>query len=270
MTMKRAYVTTISGGDAYVPGVEALGRSLAASGTNVPRVALVTAEVTLGARHRLEAQGWSLHEIEPLASPNPEAVLIFPRFAQTFTKLRAFGLAEFDKIVLLDADTIVLRNVEELFERPSFSAAPDFFLPDRFNSGVMVIEPSPALFATLEQALHGSHSYDGGDQGFLNEFFPTWYEGAPAHRLRSGYNLHHFVFQFLLGRKALRQHVLDEVRIIHFTLQKPWQSVTLSGGADLWWNFYFSAHPEKANPWHRRIHQLEDWTFDSVVRALGG
>lgn len=268
--MRQAYVTTLSGGDAYLPGVEALGRSLAATGTTIPRVALITDDVSEEARAQLTEQGWQLRVIEPVASPDPKATQIYPRFAKTFTKLRAYGLNDFDKIVLLDADTVVLRNVDDLFARPSFSAAPDFFLPDRFNSGVMVIEPSPALFARLEQALYGSGSYDGGDQGFLNEFFPTWYEGPPAHRLRAGYNLHHFVFQFLLGRDALRDHVLQEVRIIHFTLQKPWQNVTLSGGADLWWRFYFEAHPEEDRPWRRRLHQLEDWSFDSVVRALGG
>lgn len=268
--MRRAYVTTLSGGDAYLPGVEALGRSLVGTGTSASRVVLITEDVSAVARAQLQEQGWQLQLIEPIPSPDPDAAPLYARFSKTFTKLRAFGLSDFDKIVLLDADTVVLRNVDDLFERPSFSAAPDFFLPDRFNSGVMVVEPSPALFATLEQALHKCRSYDGGDQGFLNEFFPTWYEGPSAHRLRAGYNLHHFVFQFLLGRETLREQVLDEVRIIHFTLQKPWQNVTLSGGADLWWRFYFEAHPEEDRPWRRRLHQLEDWSFDSLVRVMGG
>jgi len=40
------------------------------------------------------------------------------RFARTYSKLRAFDLVEFDKIVFLDADTLVLRNIDELFARP--------------------------------------------------------------------------------------------------------------------------------------------------------
>lgn len=47
---KRAFVTTLSGGDAYVPGLEALGRSLSASGTAVPRVALITRRCAQRAR----------------------------------------------------------------------------------------------------------------------------------------------------------------------------------------------------------------------------
>ena len=34
------------------------------------------------------------------------------RFAHVFTKLRALSLAEFDKVVLLDTDLLVRRNVD--------------------------------------------------------------------------------------------------------------------------------------------------------------
>ncbi len=32
----------------------------------------------------------------------------------------------------------VLANVDELFRRPAFAAAPDVFPPDKFNAGVLV------------------------------------------------------------------------------------------------------------------------------------
>jgi glycogenin glucosyltransferase len=268
--MRHAYVTTLCGGDGYLPGVEVLGRSLAETGTQIPRFAMVTADVSAAARATLRAQGWNVGEIEPIESPTAETTQLFPRFAMTFTKLRAFGLAQFDKLVLLDADTVVLRNVDDLFERPGFAAAPDFFLPDRFNSGVMVIEPSAALFDTLHEALVRVGSYDGGDQGFLNEMVPDWYARPVAYRLPAGYNMHHFVFQFLHAHEALRKRLKDEVRIVHFTLQKPWQSVTLSGGSEMWWKYFYEAHPGAESRWRKRVHRLEDWSFDSIVHALSG
>lgn len=268
--MSEAYVTTVCGGDAYIPGVEVLGRSLFETGTKIPRVALVTHDVSTAACRRLAAQGWEISLTEEIANPRPECRGTFPRFAKTFTKLRAFGLDQFEKIVLLDGDTVVLRNIDNLFERPSIAAAPDFFLPDRFNSGVMVIEPSTEFFARVEAALIDKGSYDGGDQGFLNEFFPTWYEGPGAHRLRAADNLHHFVFQFLLSREGLRERILSEVRVVHFTLQKPWMGATFSGGSQLWWDFFFGVHPKLDSPFRRRLHRLEDWSFESAVRALGG
>jgi hypothetical protein len=52
--MQYAYVTTLCGGDAYLPGVEVLGRSLMASGTREVRLAMVTPDVSTEARRRLQ------------------------------------------------------------------------------------------------------------------------------------------------------------------------------------------------------------------------
>ena len=269
--MTHAYVTMLSGdGSAYVPGVEALGHSLTASGTSEPRIVMVTPEVPPAERAHLASQGWLIRDVEPIDNPNPEASLLFARFGKVFTKLRAWDLADLDKVVLLDADTVVLRNIDDLFARPDFAAAPDFFLPDRFNSGVMVLAPSAAVFRAMLDQLRDSSSYDGGDQGFLNRFFPDWYAMPVANRLPIAYNVHHFVFQFLCAHESLKRGFLDEVRVVHYTLQKPWMTTTVSGGSSLWWNQFFGAHPEQDAAWKRRLHQLEDWSFESMVAALSG
>jgi len=127
--MKTAYVTTLCNGEGYLPGVEALGKSLEAHGTKIPRIV-----------KRLTEQGWQVREVEPLENPNPDTAQLFERFRSVYTKLRAWELVDIDKVVLLDADMITLQNIDDLFERPSIAAAPDFFLPDRFNSGLMVID----------------------------------------------------------------------------------------------------------------------------------
>ena len=41
------------------------------------------------------------------------------------TKLRAFGLTQFKKIVFLDADIMVLKNLDQLFEKPPMTSALD-------------------------------------------------------------------------------------------------------------------------------------------------
>jgi glycogenin glucosyltransferase len=267
--MKRhAYVTVVCGGDAYVPGAEVLGRSLFSTGTSIRRLALVSADVGAEARLRLARQGWELLEIEEIPSPSPATAQLYPRFARTFSKLRAFGLSGLDKIALLDSDTVVLRNVDDLFERPSIAAAPDFFLPDRFNSGVLVVDPSPALFEEVYARLAQLGSYDGGDQGFLNEYFSGWYAAPVAHRLPAGYNMHHFIFQFMLSHASLRDRVLEEAKIIHFTLQKPWMGRMSSGGSELWWNMFREAHPERSASVRDYLHRLEDWSFERAVHLL--
>jgi hypothetical protein len=267
--MNTAYVTTLCNGAGYVPGVEVLGKSLDRSDASHDKLLLVTPDVPVDARRGLEQKGWRTHEICPIENPHPIEGQFFERFAATFTKLRAFELTQYDKLVLLDADTIVLQNIDDLFERPAIAAAPDFLLPDRFNSGVMVIAPERGLFERMMDALADSPSYDGGDQGFLNTFFPDWYRGPAAHRLPCGYNMHQFIFQFLRAQPALRAQVEREAKVIHYTVQKPWLSAsTLAGGSEAWWDVYFDVHPDKASGWRRRMHAIEDWSFDQMLRTV--
>lgn len=269
--METAFVTTLCNGGGYVPGIEALGKSLDLAGSRHPKVLLVTADVPRAARDQLTAEGWVVRETLPIDNPNPATRQLYDRFGSTFTKLRVFGLDELDKVVFLDGDTIVLQNVDELFDRPAFAAAPDFFLPDRFNSGVMVIEPSAELFERITDALFDAPSYDGGDQGFLNTFMPDWYAMPVEHRLPCGYNMQHFIFQFLRGHESLRAQLEREAKIIHYSVQKPWLAkATLTGGSEAWWRMYFGAHPEQGQRWKRRLHSAEDWSFDKLVNALIG
>ncbi len=267
--MKTAYATTLCNGDGYVPGVETLGKSLRARGTQVPMVAMVTEDVSQEARARLMEQGWRIRNVEPVRNPSPATMQLFPRFDNVFTKLRAWELTDFDKVVFLDADTLVLQNIDELFDRPEIAAAPDFFMSDRFNSGVMVLAPSQRTFDRMVKALSSADSYDGGDQGFLNSYFENWYGMSVEHRLPAGYNMHHFVYQFLQAHSSVCKELDKEIKILHYTLQKPWiGKATVSGGSEVWWRVYFDAHPEEDASWKRKLHSLEDWSFDAVVSAL--
>ncbi len=62
----------------------------------------------------------------------------------------------------MDADCVVLRSIDDLFQREELSAAPDAGWPDCFNSGVFVFQPSKdtynklMLFASQQNA-----SFDG-------------------------------------------------------------------------------------------------------------
>lgn len=68
-----------------------------------------------------------------------------------FNKFRIWQLTEYEKIVYLDLDVLVVENIDELFERPDLSAAPDILTGDKFNSGVLVIKPSMAFASTFQR-----------------------------------------------------------------------------------------------------------------------
>jgi len=269
--MKKAYTTVLTHGDAYAPGVEVLGHSLRATGTKEAMVLLVTADVPERARTRLGRAGWTIREIDVIKNPVPAKQQLFPRFDKVFSKLRSWELEEFDKVVLLDADMVVTQSLDSLFDRPELAAAPDFLRPDRFNSGLLVLEPSKKKLEGMLTALAESPSYDGGDQGFLNVYFGDWYRGAPERRLPTWYNLPSFIYQFMRAHPSLRDEVEREVRVIHYTVQKPWKSATtVTGGSEVWWNTYLAAHPELDADWRRRLHAIEDETFDRAVATFVG
>ncbi|PWN27686.1 nucleotide-diphospho-sugar transferase, partial [Jaminaea rosea] len=88
------------------------------------------------------------------------------------TKLHAWRLTDYRKVVYLDADSLVLRPLSHLFHlSATFAASPDTGWPDIFNSGVMLLEPSQDTFEGLLNLAASSGTWDGADQGLINEFF---------------------------------------------------------------------------------------------------
>ncbi|KAL2085536.1 hypothetical protein ACEWY4_018856 [Coilia grayii] len=102
------------------------------------------------------------------------AMMKRPDLGVTFTKLHCWTLTHYSKCVFMDADTLVVSNVDELFDREELSAAPDPGWPDCFNSGVFVFRPSKETYGRLLQFCTEHGSFDGGDQGVLNAFFSDW------------------------------------------------------------------------------------------------
>ena len=267
--MKQAFATLISNGEKYIPGVEVLGRSIKNTGTDRDLVLLSTEDLSPDATRKVEAQGWSVQRVEPIINPIPDEDHLFKRFQGVYTKLRAWEIADYDKVVFLDADTLVIRNIDELFERPYFAAAPCFFLPDRFNSGVMVLEPSLETLEKMIDSIPKLGSYDGGDQGFLNSYFTDWYKMSEEFRLPIRYNLHNFIYQFLSNNEMLWRKISKEIKIIHYTLMKPWLTVPAAAGAtSLWWDVYYQIHPEKRTAIKDKIHEAYDWTFNQIAWFL--
>lgn len=49
--------------------------------------------------------------------------MVFKRFANVWTKLRAFELIEYDRVVLVDSDMLVRQNMDELMDWPLDTSA---------------------------------------------------------------------------------------------------------------------------------------------------
>ena len=62
-------------------------------------------------------------------------------------------------VIFLDADTLVVSNMDDAFACPGFCAT--LRHSERFNSGVMVITPSNALFRDMISRISTLGSYTG-------------------------------------------------------------------------------------------------------------
>lgn len=184
----RAYCSLMYGDLAqYVCGALALGCSLRESGTAYDCVLLHTPDVP-GEVRRLLEEFWQMTEVAYIPSAHDLHTSPYEKskFKEVFTKLHVFNPAAlpYDRVVFLDLDTLVLRNIDDLFSvRPPAAMcnmktraghAPS---PPRhghrmeprscyFNAGTMVVAPSWPLFELLAAD--------------VQEPDPQWHTGAWA------------------------------------------------------------------------------------------
>ncbi|KAL7252530.1 hypothetical protein ACSBR1_007149 [Camellia fascicularis] len=221
-----AYVTLLYG-DEFLLGVRVLGKSIRDTGSTKDMVVLVSDGVSDYATKLLQADGWIVELISLLANPNQ----IRPkRFWGVYTKLKIFNMTNYKKVVYLDADTIVVRSVEDLFKCGKFCA--NLKHSERLNSGVLVVEPSQTVFNDMMTKVNTLPSYTGDlPQKVLDS------RSVPEmERLSTLYNAD--VGLYMLANKWMVDE--KELRVIHYTLGplKPWDWWTswLLKPVDVWQN----------------------------------
>ncbi|XP_062988187.1 glycogenin-1 isoform X1 [Elgaria multicarinata webbii] len=213
---------TLATNDSYVKGALVLGSSLRNYRTTKRLTALITPHVSDAMRKVLEKVFDEVKLVDVLDSGDTAhlALLKRPELGITLTKLHCWELTQYSKCVFMDADTMVLSNVDELFEREELSAAPDPGWPDCFNSGVFVYRPSIETFNQLLQLATEKGSFDGGDQGLLNTFFSSWATTDINKHLPFIYNLSSIsIYSYLPAFKAFG----TDAKVVHFLgRMKPW------------------------------------------------
>lgn len=246
-----SYVT-LATNDNYVIGALTLAESLRRTNTNRLLTVLITNDVSGHLQETLRQVFDNVITVDILDSNDSLnlALLKRPELGVTFTKLHCWRLEQFKKCVFLDADCLVLTNVDDLFEREEFSAATDVGWPDCFNSGVFVFRPSAQTYSNLLQFAVEHGSFDGGDQGLLNSYFKDWSSSDASRRLPFIYNMTTNVsYSYAPAFNQFR----ETVKIVHFIgAQKPWyysynvNTRSVVGQADSyhlnqWWALFVEA-----------------------------
>ncbi|KZV75553.1 glycosyltransferase family 8 protein [Peniophora sp. CONT] len=117
MPANAAWVTLLTK-EAYIPGALVVAQGFKDVGSVYPFVCMVTDTLSEDARQVLRRHGVVVRDIDPLLPLSDAHTLNAhdSRFADTWTKLRAFGLVEFERVALMDCDMIVMRNMDELMD----------------------------------------------------------------------------------------------------------------------------------------------------------
>lgn len=251
---RQAFVTLVTNGD-YAMGALALARSIRRTKTSAEIIVLHTEQVEQEVLAPLADMGCWLVEVDPLplsdafnARHGRSAVHQAAPFTKgrkptfhspldNFCKLRLWELTEYETCVFIDADALVLRNIDKLFDYPEFSAAPNVYesLSDfhRLNSGVFVAKPSRETFARMLARLDRLDAFwPRTDQSFLQSFFPDW------HGLPVTMNMLQYVWFNMPALWDWRQ-----IGVLHYQYEKPWETdhpkaAQLKPLIDLWHAFY--------------------------------
>jgi glycogenin len=142
-----------------------------------------------------------------------------------------FDMTEFEKIVYLDSDMMVLENIDELFALPHMSAVnagrsfPGNSNWKDLNSGILVVEPRAGLIDQLTKVILELADYDDAvsDQNVLHYLHQDWPTKRELH-LDEQYNIFdryidYYVKELAYGLFRSKRRI----SVVHFIgPTKPW------------------------------------------------
>lgn len=142
-----------------------------------------------------------------------------------YFKFRLFQLFQFEKIVFLDADMLVMHNLDELFDNEPISVCKDDYqftgIKNKedigLNSGLMVLQPDQNFFDKVMEQLPVFISKGiKGDQKIINSILkdPKW--------LSPVYNMTPTMIDTICYREKYYDFKYEDIKVVHFTwTEKP-------------------------------------------------
>ena len=234
-----AYITYVCS-DNFIPGVVALYNSVRLSNCNHDFIVLVTDDVSEESRDILKQNDLKIVDADKIYYNGKNKDKILDRYGKVdqswkmFTKINIWKQTEYSKLIYLDADTLVLKNIDELFEIDELGAVLGGSVMLNYSgieAGVLVTEPNIKTYNNIIDALE-SDSYDikMSDQSFLNDYFS---KHGIINSIPETFN-----------RMWKKNRNPGGSSIFHFNGSKPWiePSSLDYNSLSLWRHFYESNH----------------------------
>ena len=182
----QAYATLLTTDNAdYLRGALVLGSSIRSFDSTRDMVCLVTSAVPIEWRKALTVAGWTVAVVDTVAEfwfGKTEECSHFDsdqaeRWGHMATKLRLWQQRQYERILYLDADTVLTGDASDIFDTAESFAAERGRFHSHFNAGVMMLSPSEATYRALlaEGAKEPKRVFgnvvDCTEQGLLNSYF---------------------------------------------------------------------------------------------------
>lgn len=266
MTKPSAFITLLTS-ESYIPGTLVLGKTLKTELKTDYKLAILLDSTNITEKslaHIKEVYDDIIPIDDKVISSSISKVidkLGREELSITFSKILLWNQTKYEKLIYIDSDTLPLKSLDHLFtefghdlQHHEIVASPDIGWPDIFNSGLLILKPHNETYEKLvEFSSNQDASFDGADQGLLNEYFhlSTPLKKSNWKRLPFIYNVTPSSnYQYL---PALTRFFKD-INLLHFIgSNKPW--LTNSNSKDsqisssdfdfhqLWWdkfNKYFT------------------------------
>lgn len=266
-----AYVTVLFGNSIYVTGAMVLGYSLMKTKTKFDRIIMVTPDIST------ESIGYLMqvytHVINiSYVDVNPSIFLKSDtRFRDVFTKLTCIGLDTYDKVILLDLDMIICKNIDHLFKLEAPVACikhhnlkfgqkidPKLIcdkskLVGSINAGLMLLKPNLAEWDAIKSDIRDNfqlQKYKYPEQDYISLRYCDRWTSIPFN-----YN-----FQFGLTHRVKKlNYSIGNIYVIHYSSSyKPWNRMI----ADR----IVSDDESKFIDMHKKYYQLWDNAYAYVKR----
>ncbi|KAI5474379.1 glycosyltransferase family 64 protein [Pseudohyphozyma bogoriensis] len=182
-----------------------------------PFIVLVLPSVGSKTKSQIEALGAEWKEVPQLEYPGKKLPFVPGRNRPCrYSKLHMWNETAYERLVYLDVDVAVQKNIDVLFANQAWLAGVGD-IGDVFNTGVITFKPSKQIFNEMMDIYMTSPSYDSGDQGFVNWYF-SHHSGLGIETLDPLFNVPAKLKGFAIG-KGLISHAY----VHHFTSEvKPW------------------------------------------------
>ena len=228
--MNYAYVGVLTT-ESYLLGTLATAECLKNVNSKYPFYVLITDNISTETEKLLK--DFSINTIRKKSIEVPQEIIeknnkgVFSHWSYTFDKLSIFELTQFDKIVYLDSDIYIRKNIDCLFEKghmattPNRKFGPNITPPPELISGLLVIEPEKNIFNSFLSILSSiSEKRESiGDQDILQEYYTDWKDKTELH-LDLKYNA---FFTYLDYYTHCQDYSVDDIYVFHFLLaNKPW------------------------------------------------